>query len=57
MVANAGDNQFFKGVSLIMEKDGIYEVYKAALNSKIIAVYMEAVNYWTLSRKQLEIYQ
>jgi hypothetical protein len=53
IVANAGDNQFFEGGSLVMGKDDIYEVYKAAPNAKIIAVHMEAVNHWTLSREQL----
>ena len=54
IVANAGDNQFFEGGSLVMGKDDVYEVYKAAPNSKIIAVHMEAVNHWTLSREQLK---
>jgi hypothetical protein len=54
IVANAGDNQFFEGGSLIMGKDDVYEVYKAAPNAKIIAIHMEAVNHWTLSREQLE---
>ncbi|MED4454954.1 MBL fold metallo-hydrolase [Metabacillus fastidiosus] len=53
IVVNAGDNQFFEGGSLVMGKDDVYEVYKAAPNSKIMAVHMEAVNHWTLSRKEL----
>ncbi|MED4531532.1 MBL fold metallo-hydrolase [Metabacillus fastidiosus] len=53
IVVNAGDNQFFEGGSLVMGKDDVYEVYKAAPNSKIISVHMEAVNHWTLSRKEL----
>ena len=51
---NAGDNQFFEGGSLIMGKDDVYEVYKAASNVKIIAVHMEAVNHWALSREELK---
>ncbi|MEC2074490.1 MBL fold metallo-hydrolase [Metabacillus fastidiosus] len=53
IVVNAGDNQFLVGGSLVMGKDDIYEVYKAAPNAKIISVHMEAVNHWTLSRKEL----
>lgn len=30
IVVNGGDNQFFEGGSLVMGKDDIYEVYKAA---------------------------
>jgi L-ascorbate metabolism protein UlaG (beta-lactamase superfamily) len=54
VVVNAGDNQFFEGGSLVMGKDDVYEVYKAAPNSKIIAVHMEAVNHWGLSREELK---
>ncbi|MCW9134127.1 MBL fold metallo-hydrolase [Bacillus paramycoides] len=54
IVVNAGDNQFFEGGSLIMGKDDVYEVYKAASNVKIIAVHMEAVNHWALSREELK---
>lgn len=54
IVVNAGDNQFLEGGSLVMGKDDVYEVYKAAPNAKIIAVHMEAVNHWTLSRGELK---
>ena len=54
IVVNAGDNQFFEGGSLIMGKDDVYEVYKAAPDEKIISVHMEAVNHWTLSREELK---
>jgi L-ascorbate metabolism protein UlaG (beta-lactamase superfamily) len=54
IVVNAGDNQFYEGGSLVMGKDDVYEVYKAAPDSKIIAVHMEAVNHWTLSRGELK---
>jgi L-ascorbate metabolism protein UlaG (beta-lactamase superfamily) len=56
IVVNAGDNQFFEGGSLVMGKDDVYEVYKAAPNSKIIAVHMEAVNHWGLSREELKVF-
>jgi L-ascorbate metabolism protein UlaG (beta-lactamase superfamily) len=54
IVVNAGDNQFLIGGSLVMNKDDVYEVYKAAPNAKIISVHMEAVNHWTLSREELK---
>ncbi|KOS64378.1 MBL fold metallo-hydrolase [Lysinibacillus agricola] len=53
IIVNGGDNQFLEGGSLIMGKDDIYEVYKAAPNAKIIVSHMEAVNHWTLSREDL----
>lgn len=54
IVVNAGDNQFLEGGSLVMGKDDVFEVYKAAPNAKIISVHMEAVNHWTLSREELK---
>ncbi|MEC0271940.1 MBL fold metallo-hydrolase [Peribacillus frigoritolerans] len=54
IVVNAGDNQFIQGGSLIMGKDDVYEVNKAAPNAKIIAVHMEAIHHWTLSREELK---
>ena len=54
IVVNAGDNQFFEGGSLVMGKDDVYEVYKAAPEAKIICVHMEAVNHWTLSKEELK---
>ncbi|MGO4889744.1 MBL fold metallo-hydrolase [Anaerobacillus sp. MEB173] len=54
IVVNAGDNQFLEGGSLVMGKDDVYEVYKAAPNAKIISVHMEAINHWTLSREELK---
>jgi L-ascorbate metabolism protein UlaG (beta-lactamase superfamily) len=54
IVVNAGDNQFFEGGSVVMGKDDVYEVYKAAPNAKIIAIHMEAVNHWALSREELK---
>lgn len=54
IVVNAGDNQFFQGGSLIMGKDDVYEVCQAAPNAKIVAVHMEAVNHWGLSREDLK---
>ncbi|QNK88692.1 MBL fold metallo-hydrolase [Sporosarcina sp. resist] len=56
IVVNGGDNQFFEGGSLVMGKEDIYDVYKAATNAKIISVHMEAVNHWTLSREELKAF-
>ncbi|UOE57279.1 MBL fold metallo-hydrolase [Bacillus sp. CMF12] len=56
IVVNGGDNQFLEGGSLVMGKEDIYEVSKAAPNTKIISVHMEAVNHWTLSREELKSY-
>ncbi|MGG3573434.1 MBL fold metallo-hydrolase [Bacillus gobiensis] len=56
IVVNGGDNQLIEFGSLIMGKDDIYEVYKAAPNAKIISVHMEAVNHWGLSREELKTF-
>jgi len=53
IIVNGGDNQFLQGGSLIMGKDDIYEVYRAAPNAKIVVSHMEAINHWTLSREEL----
>ncbi|RAZ81387.1 MBL fold metallo-hydrolase [Planococcus halotolerans] len=54
IVVNAGDNQFLEGGSLVMGKEDVLAVHEAAPNAEIIAVHMEAVNHWTLSRKELK---
>jgi L-ascorbate metabolism protein UlaG (beta-lactamase superfamily) len=56
IVVNGGDNQFLEGGSLVMGKEDIYEVSKAAPDAKIISVHMEAVNHWTLSKEELNNY-
>jgi L-ascorbate metabolism protein UlaG (beta-lactamase superfamily) len=53
IVVAGGDNQFLEGGSLVMGKDDIHEVHKAAPSGKIISNHMEAVNHWTLSREDL----
>ena len=53
IVVNGGDNQFLQGGSLVMGKEDIYNVYKAAPEATILSVHMEAVNHWTLSREEL----
>jgi len=54
IVVNAGDNQFLEGGSLVKGKADVYEVHKAAPEAAIIAVHMEAVNHWTLSKEELK---
>ena len=54
IVVNGGDNQFIEGGSLVMGKEDIYEANKAAPNAQIIVSHMEAVNHWTLSKKELK---
>lgn len=54
IVVNAGDNQFAEGGSLVMGKEDVYEVHKAAPEAKIVSVHMEAVNHWALSRNELK---
>lgn len=56
IVVNGGDNQIIGFGSLIMGKDDIYEMYKAAPQSKIISVHMEAVNHWGLARAELKTF-
>lgn len=54
VVVNGGDNQFPNGGSLVMGKEDIFEVYKAAPRAQIIVSHMEAVNHYTLSRADLK---
>ncbi|MFP7471547.1 MBL fold metallo-hydrolase [Niallia taxi] len=54
IVVNAGNNQFLQGGSLVMDEKDVYEVYKTAPQATIIAIHMEAVNHWTLSREELK---
>jgi len=54
MVVNGGDNQFFFGGQVIMGKDDIYKVHKAAPKATIIVSHMEGVNHYTLTRTALK---
>ncbi|PAF21388.1 hypothetical protein CHH49_10835 [Terribacillus saccharophilus] len=54
IVLNAGANQFFEGGPIVMDKDDVHEVFKAAPRSEIICVHMEAANHWGLSRVDLK---
>lgn len=54
VIVNGGDNQFFFGGQLIMNKKDIYEVHKAIPNASIVVTHMEGVNHNTLTRKELK---
>ena len=54
IVVNAGANAFIPSGPIIMDKEDVYEVYKAAPEATIMAAHMEAVNHWTLSRADLK---
>ncbi|TCI71106.1 MBL fold metallo-hydrolase [Exiguobacterium sp. SH0S7] len=56
IVVNAGDNQFVEGGSLVMNEEDVRHVHEAAPEATIIAVHMEAVNHWNLSRSDLRTY-
>lgn len=56
VVVNGGDNQFFFGGQLIMNKKDIYEVQKTVPNANIFVSHMEGVNHNTLTRKDLKEY-
>lgn len=55
-ILNGGQNQFLEGGPLIMGKEDVYQVYKAAPKAKILVSHMEAVNHWGLSRKELKTF-
>lgn len=54
VIVNGGDNQFFFGGQLIMNKKDIYELHKAIPNASIVVTHMEGVNHNTLTRKELK---
>lgn len=53
MVLNSGDAKVLPNESIIMGKEDVYEVYKAAPLATIIASHMGAVNHASLSREDL----
>lgn len=53
IVLNSGDAQVLGYEPIIMNKEDVYEVYKAAPRATIIASHMESVNHAMLSRKEL----
>lgn len=54
IVVNAGDNQFLEGGALVMGTNDVLDVHQAAPDAEIVAVHMEAVNHWNLSRAELK---
>ncbi len=52
IVLNCGANEL-AGDRIVMDEHDVLEVHKAAPESVIVAVHMEAFNHWTLSRKKL----
>ncbi|SFN38542.1 L-ascorbate metabolism protein UlaG, beta-lactamase superfamily [Nitrosospira briensis] len=54
VVLNSGDAQVLGYEPIIMDKEDVYEVYKAAPKATIIASHMESVNHAMLSRKELQ---
>jgi len=53
IVVNGGDNRFFIGNQLVMNKEDIFNVYISASHSTLIVVHMEGVNHNTLSKSEL----
>ncbi|WP_454191118.1 MBL fold metallo-hydrolase [Paenibacillus sp. Marseille-Q7038] len=53
IIVNAGGNAWNDMGLLIMGKEDVYEVHNESPDAKIIAVHMEGVNHWTLSREEL----
>lgn len=56
IVLNSGDARVLPNEPIIMGKQDVYDVYKAAPSATIIASHMEAVNHATLSRKDLRAF-
>lgn len=56
IVLNSGDARVLPHEPIIMGKNDVREVYKAAPSATIIASHMEAVNHATLSRKDLRAF-
>ncbi|MGE0471299.1 MAG: MBL fold metallo-hydrolase [Nitrospira sp.] len=56
MVLNSGDAKVLPNESIIMGKEDVYEVYKAAPLATIIASHMGAVNHASLSREDLRAF-
>lgn len=54
VVLNGGDNQFFFGGQLVMNKEDISEVHRASPKATIVISHMEGVNHNTLTRKELK---
>ncbi len=55
-ILNAGDAQVMGFGSIIMGKQDVYEVHKAAPQATLIATHMESVNHATLTRSELRAF-
>jgi L-ascorbate metabolism protein UlaG (beta-lactamase superfamily) len=56
VVLNSGDAKLLSDDSIIMSKQDVYEVVRAAPHATVIASHMEAVNHATLSRSELRAF-
>ncbi|HJU50279.1 MAG TPA: MBL fold metallo-hydrolase [Pseudogulbenkiania sp.] len=56
VILNAGDAQVVGFGSIIMGKQDVYEVHKAAPQATLIATHMESVNHATLTRSELRAF-
>jgi L-ascorbate metabolism protein UlaG (beta-lactamase superfamily) len=56
VVVNSGDAKLLTDDSIIMSKQDVYEVARAAPGATVIASHMEAVNHATLSRDELRAF-
>jgi L-ascorbate metabolism protein UlaG (beta-lactamase superfamily) len=56
VVLNSGDAKLLTDDSIIMSKQDVYEVVRAAPRATVIASHMEAVNHATLSREELRAF-
>lgn len=54
IILNSGDAQVVGLGSIIMGKDDVYEVHRAAPQATLVATHMEAVNHAVLTRKELQ---
>ena len=53
IIVNSCDAKVIGDESIIMGKQDVFEVYKAAPSATVIASHMEAVNHATVSRKEM----
>ncbi|MNI83376.1 hypothetical protein D3C87_1710720 [compost metagenome] len=53
VILNAGDAQVIGLGSIIMGKQDVYEVFRAAPQATLIATHMESVNHAVLTRQEL----
>lgn len=54
IIVNGGAAQYLEGGPITMDKEDIYETYKAAPDSHLIVCHMESLNHCLLTRKDLK---